>query len=82
MIEKMEEYYGDFVEDIVRDDMTVREFILPQIMKENYNMGEWIYSPETKITGDLVGVRRKLRIKVQDTRMIVLRRTFQKRRKR
>ena len=78
----MEEYYGDFVEDIVRDDMTVREFILPQIMKENYNMGEWIYSPETKITGDLVGVRRKLRIKVQDTRMIVLRRTFQKRRKR
>lgn len=82
MIEKMEEYYGDFVEDIVRDDMTVREFILPQIMKENYNMGEWIYSPETKITGDLVGVRRKLRIKVQDTRMIVLRRTCQKRRKR
>lgn len=78
----MEEYYGDFVEDIVRDDMTVREFILPQIMKENYNMGEWIYSPETKITGDLVGVRRKLRIKVQDTRMIVLRRTCQKRRKR
>lgn len=29
LIEKTEEYYSDLVDDIVRDDVTAREFILP-----------------------------------------------------